>query len=135
MKGVLFLSTFNKIDALLKEQGKKQKDLTDFLGVSKNRYTDWKNGRIKSYIKYIPQIADFLNVSADYLLSSASTEEDHLLLSEHEKILIKAYRAEPDIQKAIDRLLKIDEETLMREILSNTEVISITTKSKSKTKV
>ncbi len=62
------MSTIDKICELLKAQGKKQKDLTDYIGVSKNHFTDWKSGRIKSYTKYLPQISEFLNVSVDYLL-------------------------------------------------------------------
>jgi len=71
------LSTFDKIDALLKQKGKKQSELTAYLGISKNRYTDWKSGRIHSYIKYLPQIAEFLGVSVDYLLGKEEpTVED-----------------------------------------------------------
>lgn len=64
------MSTLDKICELLDQQGKKQKDLTDFLGISKNSFTDWKSGRIKSYTKHIPQIAEFLGVSTDYLLGT-----------------------------------------------------------------
>lgn len=68
---MLVLSTLDRITNLLKKQNKKQKELTDYLGITKNAFTDWKNGRIKSYNKYIPQIAEFLNVSTDYLLGNA----------------------------------------------------------------
>lgn len=68
------MSTIDRICELLKEQGKMQKDLTDYLGVSKNHFTDWKSGRIKSYMKHLPQIADFFGVSVDFLLG----KEDNL---------------------------------------------------------
>jgi len=61
------LRTFDKIDFLLKHQGIKQVELCNYLGISKNRYTDWKSGRIASYVKYLPQIADFFGVTIDYL--------------------------------------------------------------------
>lgn len=64
------MSTIDRICELLKMQGKKQKDLTDFIGISKNYFTDWKSGRIKSYTKYLPQIAEFFDVSVDYLLGN-----------------------------------------------------------------
>ena len=62
--------------ALMKEQGKKNKDLADHLGVTPQRVTDWKSGRILSYSKYMDKIAEFLGVSADYLLTGrlAATE-------------------------------------------------------------
>ena len=62
------MNTLNKIAELLTLQGKRQKDLTDFLGVNKNAYSLWKSGKTTSYNKYIPQIADFFGVSPEYLL-------------------------------------------------------------------
>ena len=54
--------------SLLKEQGKKQIDLTNFLGLSKNIFSEWKSERSTSYKKHLPQIAEFFGVSVDYLL-------------------------------------------------------------------
>lgn len=69
------MSTIDKIVTLLKEQGKTQKDLTDYLGISKNTFTDWKGGRVKSYNKFLPQIADYLGVSVDYLLGKTELKK------------------------------------------------------------
>lgn len=76
------MSTLNKICKLLEQQGKKQKDLTDFLGISKNSFTDWKSGRIKSYTKHLPKIAEFLNVSTDYLLGRTENKNTAALLEQ-----------------------------------------------------
>lgn len=62
------MCTLDRIMQLLKEQKKTQKQLCDYIGISKNIFTDWKSGRINSYTKYVPQIAEFLGVSSDYLL-------------------------------------------------------------------
>lgn len=84
------------ISRLLKEQGKKQKDLTDFLGIGENRFTDWKSGRITSWSKYVPQIAEFLDVSTDYLLGLSDEEpctaSNGEVLTEQEKTLIQIFR-------------------------------------------
>lgn len=49
-------------------QGKQQNELGPFLGFSTgNIVTDWKSGRVKSYTKYLHAIADFLDVSVEYL--------------------------------------------------------------------
>lgn len=84
------------ISRLLKEQGKKQKDLTDFLGIGENRFTDWKSGRITSWNKYVPQIAEFLGVSTDYLLGISDEEpciaDNGEVLTEQEKTLIQIFR-------------------------------------------
>lgn len=77
------MNTFDKIDSLLKEQKRKQVELTTYLGIPKSHYTDWKNNRTKSYKKYILEIATFFNVSVDYLLGktidTSFTTDDQLL--------------------------------------------------------
>lgn len=67
-KGVPILSTLDKIIFLLKEQGKKQIELCEYVGIKKNAFTSWKAGVNHSYKKHIDKIAEFLNVSVDYLL-------------------------------------------------------------------
>lgn len=69
------MSVLDKICKLLSEQGKKQKDLTDYLGISKNSFTDWKSGRVKSYTKHLDKISEFLNVSVDYLLGKTEIKK------------------------------------------------------------
>ncbi len=66
------MNTLDKITQLLKEQKKNQSDLCMHLGLKKNTYTNWKSGANSSYKKYLPQIAEFFNVSVDYLLGNDS---------------------------------------------------------------
>ena len=72
---MFILSTIDNIITLLKEQNKTQKELCDYLGITKNAFTDWKSGRIKSYTKHLPQIAEFFNVSVDFLLGKSNQKE------------------------------------------------------------
>lgn len=125
------MSVLDKVCELLKQQGKKQKDLTDFLGISKNSFTDWKSGRIKSYTKHIPKIAEFLGVSTDYLLgvepkldfspieptiiNFASGNElppnffkNDIIATQREKEIIREYRTKPEKQKAINNILNTE---------------------------
>ena len=53
---------------LLDENHIQQKELSDYLGLSKNTMTGWKNGNNNSYMKHLPKIAEFFGVSVDYLL-------------------------------------------------------------------
>lgn len=78
-KGVWELATLDKICVLLKEKGFKQKDLTDSLGLSKNTFTGWKSGNNTSYMKYLPQIAEFLDVPIGYLTDEQRKEDDNLI--------------------------------------------------------
>lgn len=56
-----------KIIDEMKLQNKKQYELTDFLKINRNSFGNWKAGLNKSYLKYLHAIADFLNVSVEYL--------------------------------------------------------------------
>ena len=69
------MDILNKILSLLDEKKLQQKDLSDFLGLSKNTMTGWKNGNNKSYKKHLPKIAEFLGVSVDYLLGNDSPSD------------------------------------------------------------
>ncbi len=110
MKGILKVNdntVVNNIIMLLKQQHRTQKELTEYLGITPNAVTDWKSGRIKSYTKHLSRIADFFGVSTDCLLG-AEGGSDMAELSMHEKALIIAYRTQPEIQTAVDRLLGIE---------------------------
>lgn len=77
--GVTILDTLHIIMSLLKQQQKTQKDLTDFLGIQKNAFSNWKSGNNTSYMKYLPRIADYLNVSVNYLLGKEEKTLDEQL--------------------------------------------------------
>ena len=69
----------DNISRILDEKKLKQKDLTDYLGISKNCFTDWKNGKSASYKKYLPQIVEFLGVSVDYLVGKEEQSDNEKL--------------------------------------------------------
>lgn len=69
------MDTLSRIVLLLKEQGKQQKELANYLGISTNCITDWKSGRNKSYLKYVNPISDFLDTTPDYLLGKTDKKE------------------------------------------------------------
>lgn len=52
----------------LKEQGKLQKDLCEYLKVNKSTLSEWLNDNNEPSMQYIVEIATFLGVSTDYLL-------------------------------------------------------------------
>lgn len=64
------MDTLNKILYLLENKCVSQQDFADAIGVKKYTISEWKNGKSKSYKKYIDKIADFLGVSTDYLLGT-----------------------------------------------------------------
>ncbi len=72
---ILYKKILNNVLVEMKKQGKLQRELTDYLQVSKNVFTDWKSGKNHSFMKYLPQIAEFLDVSVDYLLGKTEQKE------------------------------------------------------------
>lgn len=101
-----------EIATRIKEQIKKQNlSVRDFLsscGLNINTISELSKGKQISYLNFA-KIADNLECSVDYLLGRSTAQHE---TSEKEKRVISAYRDNPDIQPAVDRLLKIEEPAL-----------------------
>lgn len=63
-----------RVFAELKKQKKKQKDLAEYIGISTSAVSDWKKKGTNPSAENISAIADFLEISIDYLLTG---EEHH----------------------------------------------------------
>lgn len=59
-----------RIKPLFDKTGLLNKDLELEIGIPEKKISDWNAGRLKSYDKYIPQIASYFHVSTDYLLGN-----------------------------------------------------------------
>lgn len=57
-----------RIKPLFDKTGLLNKELETAIGIPEKKISDWNAGRLKSYNKYIPQIASYFHVSTDYLL-------------------------------------------------------------------
>lgn len=64
------MTTIEKILTLLEQKGIEQQQFALAIGVNKQKISEWKSGKTKSYMKYIDKIAEFLSVSTDYLLGT-----------------------------------------------------------------
>ena len=107
-KEVHFLDTLNKILLLLKQQHKTQKELMSFLGLGKTAFTGWKSGANNSYLKHIGKIAEFFNVSTDYLLGKENSplSKESGLSAEQREIINLFDSAPPELQAAALAVLK-----------------------------
>ena len=65
-----------------------QKALTDYLGLKKTAFTDWKGGKSHSYRKYLVEIAEYFNVSIDYLVYGKKNSDQ---LSDIQKHLLACF--------------------------------------------
>lgn len=89
------------------------KELANYLGLSGNVITNWKNGSNHSYMKYLPQIAEFYDVSESYLLGKSDSKLRPAVLEEVQDIL-----SDPDIVMFARHTKKIPE-TDRKRILDN----------------
>lgn len=61
--------TFKRIKELRIDNDLKQTVLAKYLGVSQNTYSDYEHGKINIPVDIIIKLADYYNVSTDYLLN------------------------------------------------------------------
>lgn len=96
-----------KIRELRKNKGYFQKDIAKALNIEVNTYGAWERGNSEPPIDIIRKLADFYNVSTDYLFDRE--EEDgriiiqELELPSDEKKILEEYRALSPELKALSR--------------------------------
>ena len=86
-----------RIVELNRKQGKKEKDLTDYLGIAPGAMSKWKYDGSFVYIKYIEEICEFLDTTPNYLFLGLEDEEERL--SPAEKDIVRIYRSLDDGRK------------------------------------
>lgn len=90
------MSILDRITVLL--NGREQQELTNYLNLKKTAYSDWKSGKSESYRKYIVEIAEFFDVSIDYLVYGKDKNVP-VNLSDDETELLKYYNKLPEKEK------------------------------------
>ena len=63
------MDTAERIFQLLDKSGMEQKKFAELIGSTDKIVSKWRTSGLKSYRKYLPQIAEVLNTTVDYLLS------------------------------------------------------------------
>lgn len=70
---------YDTFDKLLKEKGLKVIDVSKATKIPQSTFTDWKKGKIKSMkAENIKLIADYLEVSMDYLMTGKESPHVHV---------------------------------------------------------
>ena len=83
-----------------------KKQLSQLLGVTPSAITNWTKGSNSPDIELLVKICDIFKIDINELIG-ISSDNTELLLNNHEKQVISAYREKTDLQKAIDILLNI----------------------------
>lgn len=90
------MSTGNLIRQLRKEKRLSQTELAKYLHVSQATVTAWETGRSDPNISALNALADFFNVSTDYLAGRTSLRKENSGdMSRNQKLI--AYSIDPDV--------------------------------------
>ena len=108
------MEMLEKIVTLMNQRNCDNQQLATALGLNRQVVTDWKAGRSKSYLKYLPKIAAYFDVTMEFLLSDEEIGRQEVPLSAREQLVVDAYRAHPELQAAVDRMLGIEMEGYVR---------------------
>lgn len=76
----------------LKLQGKTEREVEDGIGLKSGAFTRWKYMNSKSYMAYIGKIAEYLNLTTEYLLNTEKSVVNEDSMSDVEIRLIKMFR-------------------------------------------
>ena len=101
----------NRLKDMREDHDLEQKDLARVLGISRQYYSRYELGQVDLPIRHYIALANFYNVSIDYLSGAVDTprplhdtEESPAAFAKYNE-LIEHYRTRPDVQAAVDKLL------------------------------
>lgn len=104
------------------KSGMYQKDVAKLIGIERTSYVRYETGTTEPDIKTLIRLADIFGVTVDYLIGrEAAACADENPLTDKELALITAYRNNPAMQGAVDKLLGIPSEPasdLVEDIVS-----------------
>ena len=92
------------------QKGTKPNPVAKALNISSGVVTKWKNESALPNGDNLAKIADYLDCSVDYLLGRASAPASFYGdgFTAHDKALVDAYKKQPDIRPAVDKLLGLN---------------------------
>ena len=91
------MSILDRITELL--GNREQRELTNYLGIKSVAFSEWKSGKSKSYRKYLIEIANFFDVSLDYLVYGKENTSSTIELKADERELLGIYNRLSEMSK------------------------------------
>lgn len=80
------MDTIARVFELVDRQFKEQQDFAAAIGISSKVVSSWRSGRIKSYQKHLPVIANVLGTSVEYLLTGEEQKSALPVLTDEESV-------------------------------------------------
>lgn len=90
------------------EKDLSQRCIAKIMNVSQGTYNNWENSNTQPSIEQLIALADFFEVSVDYLIGHTDNFESNksMVLSDRQREILKlTYSAEPEIQDAVIKIL------------------------------
>lgn len=103
----MLVKILERIIEIMNQKGIKPRELTDYLNLNQQQFTNWKNGSSKSYLKYMAQIAERLDTPINYLyglddvLNNDTPTVDFELSTEEKELLNIYHNLNEDKRKKI----------------------------------
>lgn len=112
------MTIHEKIRQLRMAKNMTLEEVGKIVGVGKSTVRKWESGEIANMRRdKIAKLANALGTTPSYLMGwseeiGLKVEECTFSVSPHEKRLLLAYRAKPELQAAVDKLLDIEAEVV-----------------------
>lgn len=97
-----------------KQKGLTQNEVAEYLGITRAGYANYEQGSRAISFETALKLGELFGISTN-TLGYVDTED--LNITPHEKKLIKAYRDNPDLQPAVDRLLLINDGPAQQSVI------------------
>ena len=102
----------SRLRSLIEEKGVSQKELADFIGVKRQTIAKWRDGITAPDMYSIRELAEYFDVSLEYLYGDSKSKiKENLLISENLGLS----------DKAIDTIMKLNASFTVKPILWNSE--------------
>lgn len=116
--GELKTDTISRIKQLAKEQKRSMAYLCEKMGVARVYFNDLEKSEREIPIDKLQIIAEALHTTVDYLLGNENAPQKATILipksnealTDHEQLVITAYRNQPAMQPAVDKLLGVEQD-------------------------
>lgn len=111
-----------RIKAAREKQGLTLEQVGNYLGVTKTTVMRYETGEVGIKRNTAIKLANILKTTPAYIMGWEEQElpDDNISLTKHEKQLVLAYRANSNMQSAIDKLLNIPEENSIEKDITET---------------
>lgn len=107
-----------------KLKGLTQNDVAEYLGITRSGYANYERGLRTLSFETALQLGELFEVSTNTLgyteeieqssNKTSNVQNPNIKFTQHEVNLVKAYRKNPDMQPAVDRLLKIEQTAMIK---------------------